>query len=82
MVQGHETQNNSKTTATSSSASGVSANWVCARPLKNVSVDTQYTGVIEEQKQKKTHIHEELAEFNCVQYRRLPANASMGKNVL
>jgi hypothetical protein len=84
MVRGHETQNNSNTTATSSSASvsAVSADWECVPPLQNVSVDTQYIGVIEEQKQKNKHLLEELSEFNCVQCRMLPANASRGKNVL
>jgi hypothetical protein len=55
MVGGHEKQNSSNTTATSSSvlASAVSADWECAPPLQNISVDTQYIGVIEEQKQKK-----------------------------
>jgi hypothetical protein len=48
----------------------------------NVSVDTQYIGVIEEQKQKVKHLQEELAEFNCIQYRTLPANASRGKIAL
>jgi hypothetical protein len=84
MVGGHEQQNSSNTTATSSSvlASAVSADWECAPPLQNISVDTQYIGVIEEQKQKNKYLHEELAEFNCIQYRTLPANASRGKNVL
>jgi hypothetical protein len=30
----------------------VSADWECVLPLQNVSVDTQYIGVIEEQKRK------------------------------
>jgi hypothetical protein len=38
--------------------------------------------MIEEQKQQIKQLQEELAEFNCVQYRKLPANASRGKNDL
>jgi hypothetical protein len=50
MVGGHEKQIDSKTTSTSSSASAsvVSADWDIAPPLQNVSVDTQYVGIIEE----------------------------------
>jgi hypothetical protein len=51
MVGGHDKQNN-YSTATLSSASGVSADWECVLPLLNVSIDTPYVGVIEEQKQK------------------------------
>jgi hypothetical protein len=53
MVGGHEKQCESNTTSTSSSASAsaVSANWLIAPPLQNVRVDTQYVGMIEEQKQ-------------------------------
>jgi hypothetical protein len=36
----------------SQSASGVSADWDIAPLLLNVSIDTPYVGVIEEQKQK------------------------------
>jgi hypothetical protein len=50
--------------------------------LQNVRVDTQYVGIIEEKTQQIKLLQEELAEFNRVQYRTLPANASMGKNVL
>jgi hypothetical protein len=84
MVGGHEKQSDSNTTSTSSSASEsvVSANWDIAPPLQNVRVDTQYVGIIEEQKQQIKQLQEELAEFNCVQYRTLPANASKRKNVL
>jgi hypothetical protein len=60
----------------------VSADWDIAPPLQNVRVDTQYVGIIEEQKQRIKQLQEELAEFNRVQYRTLPANASRGKNVL
>jgi hypothetical protein len=60
----------------------VSAGWDIAPPLRNVRVDTQYVGIIEEQKQQVEQLWEELAEFNCVQYRTLPANANRGKNVL
>jgi hypothetical protein len=60
----------------------VSTDWECAPPLPNVSVGTQYIGVIEEQKQKIKCLQEELAEFSCVQYRTLLANACRGKNVL
>ncbi len=66
----------------SASASAVSADWDIAPPLQNVRVDTQYVGIIEEQKQRIKQLQEELAEFNRVQYRTLPANASRGKNVL
>ncbi len=45
-------------------------------------VDTQYVGIIEELKQQIKQLKEELAGFNRVQYRTLPANASRGKNVL
>jgi hypothetical protein len=84
MVGGHEKLSYSNTTATSSSAlaSAVSADWDIAPPLQNVRVDTQYVGIIEEQKQQINKPQEELAEFNCVQYRILPSNASRGKNVL
>jgi hypothetical protein len=82
MVGGHEKQIDSKTTSTSSSApaSAVSADWDIAPPLQNVRVDTQYVGIIEEQKQQIKELQEELAEFNCVRYRTLPKNASRGKN--
>jgi hypothetical protein len=84
MVGGHEKQSDSNTTATSSSASAsaVSAHWDIAPSLLTVRVDTQYVGIIEEQKQQIQQLQEELAEFNCVQYRTLPENASRGKNVL
>ena len=36
----------------SASASAVSADWLVAPPLQNVRVDTQYVGIIEEQKQQ------------------------------
>jgi hypothetical protein len=86
MVGGHEQQSESNTTSTSSSASAsapaVSADWLFASPLQNSRVDTQYFGIIEEQKQQIQQLQEELAEFNHVQYRTLPANASRGRNVL
>jgi hypothetical protein len=84
MVGGHEKQSESNTTSASSSASAsaVSVDWDIAPPLQNVSIDTQYVGMIEEQKQQIKQLQEELAEFNRVQYRTLPANASRGKNVL
>jgi hypothetical protein len=84
MVGGHEKQSDSNTTATSSSASAsaVYASWKIAPPLQNVRVDAQYVGVIEEQKQQVKQLREELAEFNCDQYRTLPADASRGKNVV
>jgi hypothetical protein len=50
--------------------------------LRNVRVDTQYVGITEEQKQQIQQLHEDLAEFNHVRYRTLPANASRGKSVL
>jgi hypothetical protein len=54
MVGGHEKKNYSNTTSTSSSvsASAVSADWDIAPPLQNARVDTQYVGIIEEQKQQ------------------------------
>jgi hypothetical protein len=84
MVGGHEKQSDSNTTATSSSASAsaVSADWDIVPPLQNASVDTQYVGIIKEQKQQIKQLQEELAEFNHVQYSTLPANATRGKNVL
>jgi hypothetical protein len=88
MVGGHEKQSESNTTSTSSlasasaSASTVSADWLIAPPLQNVRVDTQYVGIFEKQKQQIRQLQEELAEFNCVQYGTLPANASKGRNVL
>jgi hypothetical protein len=84
MVGGHEKQSDSNTTSISlsASASAVSADWDIAPPLRNVRVDTQYVGIIEEQKQQIKQCQEELAEFDCVQYRTLPANACRGGNVL
>jgi hypothetical protein len=84
MVGGHEKQIDSNTTPTSisASASAVSADWDVAPPLQNVRVDTQYVGIIDEQKQQIKQLQEELAEFNRVRYRTLPGNASRGKNVL
>jgi hypothetical protein len=86
MVGGHEKQIDSDTTSTSSSASAsasaVSADWDVAPPLQHVRVDTQYVGIIEEQKRQIKQLQKELAEFNCVQYRTLPGNASRVENVL
>jgi hypothetical protein len=67
MLGGHEKRIDSNTTSTSSSASAsaVSADWDIAPPLRNVRVDTQYVGIIEEQKQQHKQLQEELAEFNC-----------------
>ncbi len=83
MVGGHKKQIDSNTTSTfsSASASAVSADWDIVSPLQNVRVDTQYVGIIEEQKQQIKELQEELAEFNCVQYRTLTGNASRWKNV-
>ncbi len=68
MVGGYGIQIDSNTTSTpsSASASAVSADWDIAPPLRNVRVDTQYVGIIEEQKQQIKELQEELAEFNCV----------------
>ena len=68
MVGGHEKQIDSNTTFTSSSASAsaLSADWDIAPPVRNVRVDTQYVGIIEEQKQQIKPLQEELAEFNSV----------------
>jgi hypothetical protein len=45
-------------------------------------IHNKYVGIIEEQKQQIRQLQEELAEFNCVRYGTLPANASRGRNVL
>ncbi len=84
MLGGHDKQIDPNTTSTSSSASAsaVSADWDIAPPLRNVRVDTQYVGIIEEQKQQIKQLQEELAEFNPVRYLTLPGNVSRGKNVL
>jgi hypothetical protein len=85
MVGGYEKQSDSNTTTTSSSAStpAVSApDWDIAPPLQNFRFDTQYVGIIEEQKQQIIQLQEELAMFNRVQYRTLLANSSRGGNVL
>jgi hypothetical protein len=86
MVGGHEKQSESNTTSTSSSASAsasaVSADWLIAPSLRNVRVDTQYFGINEEQNQQIRQLQEELAEYNCVWYRTLPAIASRVRNVL
>jgi hypothetical protein len=84
MVGGHEKKIDSNTTSTSSSASAsaVSADWDIAPPLQNVRVDTHCVGIIEEQKQQIKQLQEEPAEFNRVQYRTMPANASRGENIL
>jgi hypothetical protein len=68
MVGRHEKQSDSNTTSTSSSASAsaVSADWDIAPPLRNVRVDTQYVGIIEEQKQQTKQLQEDLSEFICV----------------
>jgi hypothetical protein len=52
MVGGHENQIDSNTTSTSlsASASAVSADWDTT--FANFRVDTQYVGIIEEQKQQ------------------------------
>jgi hypothetical protein len=70
MVGRYKKQIDSNTTSTSSSASAsaMSADWDIAPPLHNVRVDTQYVGIIEEQKQQIKELQEELAEFNHVQY--------------
>jgi hypothetical protein len=69
MVGGHEKLSDSNTTTTSSSASAsaVSApDWDIAPPLQNFRVDTQYVGMIEEQKQQIKQLHDELTEFNRI----------------
>ncbi len=80
-VGGHEKQIDSSATSTSSlaSASVVSADWDIAPLLRNVRVDTQYVGIIEEQKQQIKQLQEELAEFNCVQYRHCQQMQAGGK---
>ncbi len=70
MVGGLEKQSESNTTSTSSSASAlssaVSADWLIAPPLRTVTVNTQYVGIIEEQKRQIRQLQEKLAEFNYV----------------
>jgi hypothetical protein len=66
MVGRHEKQSDSNTSSASALASAVSAAWDIAPPLQNVRVDTQYVGIIEEQKQQIKQLQEELAEFNRV----------------
>jgi hypothetical protein len=60
MVGGHEKQSDPHITAISSSASAfdVSADWDIAPPLRNVRVDTQYVGIIEEQTQQTQQLQE------------------------
>jgi hypothetical protein len=60
MVGGHEKQIDSNTISifSSASASAVSANWDIALLLQNVRIDTQYVGIIEEQKQQIKQLHE------------------------
>ena len=70
------TETSTHTTSTSGSSYSASA------PLRNVQFDPSNAGVIEEQQQKIKHLQEQLAEFNRVRYRTLPANASGGKNVV
>jgi hypothetical protein len=61
MVGGHEKQSESNTTSTSSSASAsaVSADLLIAPPLQNVRVDTQFVGIIKEQKQQIRQLQED-----------------------
>jgi hypothetical protein len=68
----------SETSTHTTSLSGSS--YSAAAPLRNVQFDPSNTGVIEEQQQKIKHLQEQLAKFNRVRYRTLPANASGGKN--
>jgi hypothetical protein len=77
-----QSYSNTTSKSSSASASAASVDWDIAPPLQNVRVGTQYVGIIEEQKQQINQLQEELAEFNCVQCRTLPANASGEKNVL
>ncbi len=81
MVGGNEKQIDSNTTSTSSSASAAAVLADCniAPHLQNGRVDTQYVGIIKEQKQQNKQLQEELAEFNCVQYRTLPAKCKQGE---
>ncbi len=62
MVGGYEKHIDSNTTSASSSASAsaVSADWDIGAPtLQHVRVDTQYVGIIEEQKQQIKQLQEE-----------------------
>jgi hypothetical protein len=68
-------------TSTYTTSSGGSS-YSAVAPLRNVQFDSSNAGVIEEQQQKIKHLKEQLAEFNRVRYRTLPANASGGKNVV
>ncbi len=70
----------SETSTHTTSTSGSS--YSTAAPLRNVQFDPSNAGMIEEQQQKIKHLQEQLAEFNHVRYRTLPANASGCKNVV
>ncbi len=72
--------NNSETSTHTSSPSGSS--YTAGALLRSVYFDPLNAGVIEGQHQKIKHLQEQLAEFNRIRYRRLPANASRGKNVV
>jgi hypothetical protein len=68
-------------TSTHTTSSGGSS-YSAVAPLRIVQFDSSNAGVIEEQQPKIKHLQEQLAEFNHVRYRTLPANASGGKNVV
>ena len=70
----------SETSTHTTSSSGSS--YLAGAPLKSVHFDPSNTGVIEKQQQNINHLQVQLAEFNRVRYRTLPANASRGKNVV
>jgi hypothetical protein len=73
-------RNNSETSRHKSSSSGSS--YLAGAPLRSVHFDPSNSGEIEEQQKQNDHLQEQLAEFNRVRYRTLPANASRGKNLV
>jgi hypothetical protein len=86
MMQNNIHHCDSDTAANSSSASGrsqsgLSRSWDVISPLQNVSVETSFHTSIEEQS-KIQFLTDQLSDFNYVQYRTLPVNSSLGKNVI
>ncbi len=84
MMQNNIYHSDSDTAGNSSSAagrseSGLSGSWDVIPPLRNVSVGMSFHTSIEEQK-KYQFPSDQLSVLNCVQYRTLPVNSSLGKN--
>ncbi len=85
-MQNNIHHSDSDTAGNSSSASGRSesklfGSWDVIPPLQNVSVGKSFHTSIEEQN-KKQFLTDQLSDFNRVQYRTLPVNSSLGKNVI